>query len=103
VVKNAHFRKYPAESLLFNSLLSEQGRLGQARGNKEGVMKKPIAVPLAPLAICTIAKIKAAVESFDRGEANVFDTLEGIIVAVEAYRTETTVKPIRKRAPREAA
>lgn len=102
-MKNAHFRKYPAESLLFNSLLSEQGRLGQARGNKEGVMKKPITVPLAPLAICTIAKIKAAVEAFDRGEANAFDALDGIIVAVEAYQAEPTAKPRRKRARPEAA
>jgi len=103
VVKNAHLRKYPAESLMFNSLQSEQGRLGRARGNKEGVMKKPIAVPLAPLAICTIAKIKAAVEAFDRGAANAFDALDGVIVAVEAYQAELTAKPRRKRAPRAAA
>ena len=66
-------------------------------------MKKPIALPFAPLAICTLARIKAAIEAFDRGEANVFDTLDGIIVAVEAYQTETTVKPGRKGTPREAA
>jgi len=45
----------------------------------------------------------AAIEAFDRGEANVFDTLDGIIVAVEAYQTETTGKPGRKRTRREAA
>ncbi len=66
-------------------------------------MKKPIVVPFATTAICTLAEIKAAIEAFDRGESNVFDTLEAMIVAVEAYQTETTVKPIRKRAPREAA
>lgn len=66
-------------------------------------MKKPIVVPFATTAICTLAKIKAAVEAFDHGEANVFDTLDGIIVAVETYHTETTVKPHRKRTRREAA
>lgn len=66
-------------------------------------MKKAIVVPFATTAICTLAKIKAAVEAFDRGEANVFDTLDGIMVVVEAYQTETAAKPGRKRPPREAA
>lgn len=66
-------------------------------------MKKSIKVPFATTAIYALAEIKAAVEAFDRGEANVFDTLDGIIVAVEAYQTETTVKPGRKRARRKAA
>lgn len=66
-------------------------------------MKKAIVVPFETTAICALAEIKAAMEAFDRGEANAFDTLDGIIVAVEAYQIETTVKPGRKRAPREAA
>lgn len=37
-------------------------------------------------AILTVAEIKVSVESFDRGETNVFDALDAIIVAVETYR-----------------
>lgn len=37
-------------------------------------------------AILTLVEIKAATEAFDRGEANAFDALDAILVAVEAYR-----------------
>ena len=40
-------------------------------------------------AILALAEIKTAVEAFDRGEANVFDALDAIAVAVEAYQTAT--------------
>ena len=66
-------------------------------------MKKPMSLPVAGAAICTIAEIKAAVEAFDRGEANVFDALDTIAVAVEACRAATAKKPGRKRAERKAA
>ena len=66
-------------------------------------MKKPISVPFATTAILTLAEIKAAVEAFDRGDTNVFDALEKIVVAVEAYRAITVEKPDRKRANRKAA
>lgn len=37
-------------------------------------------------AILALAEIKAATQSFDRGEMNVFEAFENIIVAVEAYQ-----------------
>ena len=46
--------------------------------------------------ILFLAEIKAAVQSFDRGDANVFDALDSILIAVEAYRA--TTKPKRKAA-----
>ena len=66
-------------------------------------MKKPMSVPFATTAILALAEIKAAVEAFDRGESNVFDALDVIIVAVEAYRAVTLEKPGQKRADRRAA
>lgn len=66
-------------------------------------MKKPIVMPFARTAICTIAEIKSAVEAFDRGESNVFDALDVIVVAVEAYRAATVEKAGRKPDKREAA
>lgn len=49
-------------------------------------MKKPAALPLTKNAILTLAEIKIAVEAFDHGETNVFDALDTIVVAVEAYQ-----------------
>ncbi|MFM1996945.1 MAG: hypothetical protein RLZZ111_1332 [Planctomycetota bacterium] len=43
----------------------------------------------ATLALCTLAEIKAATEGFDRGEANVFDALDQIAVAVAAFQAAT--------------
>lgn len=40
-------------------------------------------------AILTLAEVKAATDAFDRGENNVFDTLDTIVVAVEAYRSRS--------------
>lgn len=50
-------------------------------------MKKPAVLPLAKNAVLVLAEIKAATEAFDRGETNVYDALDAIIVAVEAYRS----------------
>lgn len=36
--------------------------------------------------ILMLMEIKAAVEAFDRGESNVFDAWDAIIVAVEAHQ-----------------
>jgi hypothetical protein len=46
----------------------------------------------AGLAILTLAEIKAATESFDAGKANVFDALDAIMFAIEAYRCATGVR-----------
>ena len=40
----------------------------------------------AAFAILTMAEIKAATDGFDDGEANVFEALDAVVVAVEAYR-----------------
>jgi hypothetical protein len=37
-------------------------------------------------AILALAGIKVAVEGFDRGETNVFDALDAIIMEVDTYR-----------------
>ena len=46
----------------------------------------------AGVAILTLAEIKAATESFDAGQANVFDALDAIMFAIEAYRCATGVR-----------
>lgn len=40
----------------------------------------------ASFAILTMAEIKAAADGFNSGEVNVYDALEAIALAVEAYR-----------------
>ena len=49
-------------------------------------MKKTDTNSFTKAAIITLAEIKATVETFDRGESNVFDALDAIIVEIEAYR-----------------
>lgn len=66
-------------------------------------MKKSISVPLATTAILTLADIKAAVDVFDRGESNVFDALDAIIVAVDAHQAATVDAAEQERRPRDAA
>lgn len=65
-------------------------------------MKTSVSVPFATTAIFTLAAIKAAIEAFDRGESNMFDALDGIVVAVDAYRAAVD-EPSRARAQRHAA
>jgi len=36
--------------------------------------------------IMAIAEIKAAADAFDRGETNAYDSMDAILVAIEAYR-----------------
>lgn len=50
---------------------------------------------LAAPAIHGLVEIKAALEAFDRGDANVFDAWDSIIVAVEAY--QAAIRPERRR------
>ena len=49
--------------------------------------QKPGTISLATAAILTLDEIKSAVEGFDRGDRSVFDALDTIIVAVEAYQS----------------
>lgn len=61
-------------------------------------MTKPTTIPQAKRAILTMAEIKAALEAFDRGESNVFDALDAIIVEVEAYRAAGRLENSREAA-----
>ncbi|MFM9024516.1 MAG: hypothetical protein ACKON7_04125 [Planctomycetaceae bacterium] len=49
---------------------------------------------VARAAILALAETKAAADAFDRGETNVHDALDAIIVAIEAYQAAA------RRAPR---
>ena len=48
-------------------------------------MKDKNFVTLAKRAVLVMAEIKAATDAFDRGDTNVFDALDAIRVAIEAY------------------
>lgn len=48
--------------------------------------KKPETNRVAKAAVLALAEIKAATQAFDRGQANVFDALDAIVVVIEAYR-----------------
>jgi hypothetical protein len=82
---------------------SRGGSLGVSPGNKEVAMKKPVSVPFATTAVLTLAEIKAAVEAFDRGATNVFDTLDAIIVAVETHQVALADAAELERRQRDAA
>lgn len=44
---------------------------------------------LAAHAVLALADIKAASAAFDRGDANIFDAMNTIVIACEAYRAAT--------------
>ena len=48
-------------------------------------MKKTDTNSFAKATIITLAEIKASLEAFDRGETNVLDALDSVVVAIEAY------------------
>lgn len=53
---------------------------------KEAVMSGTKLQPPAVIAIFTLAEIKGATRAFDTGQTNVFDALDAIMVAIEAYQ-----------------
>jgi len=53
--------------------------------------------------ILLLADVKAAVESFDRGETNAFDALDAIVSAVDAQRAATSAATKRLSQRRKAA
>lgn len=65
-------------------------------------MQKPVSMPFATTAILTLAEIKAAIQAFDRGDTNAFDTLDVIITAVEAQRAAMP-RAVRRKDRRDAA
>lgn len=44
---------------------------------------------LAPHAVVALADIKAASAAFDRGDTNVVDAIDAVVIACEAYRAAT--------------
>jgi hypothetical protein len=52
---------------------------------------------LAAMAILTLAEIKAVARAFDGGEVNLFDALDAVSAAVEAYQVEA-LQQARRRA-----
>ena len=65
-------------------------------------MESPKTLSLAKTAIVTLAEIKAVVEAFDRGDANVLHALDAIQIALEAYWVESSSKRRPERDPRAA-
>jgi hypothetical protein len=62
------------------------GRVGESTCKEALMIGKKLQSPAA-MAIFTLAKIKAATHAFDKGQTNVFDALDAIVVEVEAYRS----------------
>lgn len=56
--------------------------------NTEVTMSSENSHALARMAILTLAEIKAVTAAFDGGEINLFDALDAVRVAVEAYQGE---------------
>lgn len=52
---------------------------------KEDAMANKTFVLMAKRAVLVMAEIKVATEAFDRGDTNVFDALESVRFAIEAY------------------
>jgi hypothetical protein len=63
------------------------GRVGESTCKEALMIGKKLLPPPAAMAIFTLAKIKAATHAFDKGQTNVFDALDAIVVEVEAYRS----------------
>jgi hypothetical protein len=53
---------------------------------------------LSRAAIHAIAEIKNAAEAFDRGDANIFDALDAVTVAIDRYRAAAGREPCRDAA-----
>lgn len=66
-------------------------------------MKMSDTLPIAKTAILALAEIKAAAEAFDRGDANLFEALDTIVAAVEAYQAAANDEAKRHQRQRRAA
>ena len=70
--------------------LPDRGRVGDERDEPDvataGRAREKLLSPAA-MAIFTLAKIKGATQAFDKGQTNVFDALDAIVVALDAYRS----------------
>lgn len=66
-------------------------------------MKTSKTASLAMIAVHAMAEIAAAKAAFDRGETNLFDALDAIVVSADAYRAAMLHKRPRPRIRRDAA
>ena len=66
-------------------------------------MKKATAIPPSVTAVLMLAEIKCAMDAFDRGDTNVFEAIDSIAIAVEAYRAAANKTERRSRKSRKAA
>lgn len=55
-------------------------------------MQTPDITSATTAAVLAMVDIKAAAESFDRGDRNLFDALDAIAVVVEAYVAQRAVR-----------
>jgi hypothetical protein len=82
--------------------LPDRGRIGDERDEPDvataGRAREKLLSPAA-MAIFTLAKIKGATQAFDKGQTNVFDALDTIVVEIEAYRSGAVAR--RKAAERD--
>ncbi|MFM7412256.1 MAG: hypothetical protein ACKO6E_03465 [Planctomycetota bacterium] len=66
-------------------------------------MKNTMPGSWATSAILAVAEIKTALEAFDRGESNVHDALDAIVVALEAHQAVHRLAFRRRRPHSDAA
>lgn len=82
--KQARGAKTAASGAASIHLLPSTNTRGATK-DTEAPMANHDTASVARTAILALAEIKAAAAAFDRGEANVFDTLNAIVTAAEAY------------------
>jgi hypothetical protein len=66
-------------------------------------MTKSASSAITKATILSLADIKAAIDSFERGESNAFDTLDAICMAVESHQTAMGADPQREQPRQDAA
>jgi hypothetical protein len=71
--------------------------------DREVQMTKSDSSFIARATILSLADIKAAIDSFERGESNAFDTLDAICMAVESHQTAMGADSQRKQPRQNAA
>ena len=68
--------------------MTEQDASVGGFNNTEGAMSSENSHALVRMAILTLAEIKEVAAAFDGGEVNLFDALDAVRAAVEAYQDE---------------
>ena len=95
-VLNGHLVKAGERAILLNPTQAKHGcwagvdHLPVTR--KESFMATNQGGAHARIAILAMAEIKAAAEAFDRGDTNLFDALDAIVVAIEDYQAKVRLR-----------